>query len=159
MIEYVKKRAALGANFHRTDWNALPNKPAPSAVCRRRMASLNSCMQFRKAVLKLCNILSERYSKHLDKFHNKSILNEDHRVMVRNNVSAETSSEKDSDGQQQSQEINPEDQWDNFNNKDIKMALDKVLRHKRTARLDADRDIRSLPDKLSYFDVDGEENV
>lgn len=153
MIEYVKKRAALGANFHRTDWNTLPNKPAPPAVCRRRMASLNSCMQFRKAVLKLCNILSERYAKHLDKFQNKSILNEEHRV------SAENCSEKDSDGQQQSQEINPEDQWDNFNNKNIKMALDEVLRHKRTAKLDADRDICSLPDKLSHFHVDGEKNV
>lgn len=159
MIEYVKKRAALGANFHRTDWNALPNKPAPPAVCRRRMASLNSCMQFRKAVLKLCNILSERYAKHLDKYQNKSILNGEHRVMVRNNVSDEFSSEKDSDGQQQSQEINPEDQWDNFNNKDIKMALDEVLCHKRTAKLDAHIDIRSLPDKLSHFHVDGEQNV
>lgn len=155
MIEYVRKRAELGANFHRTDWNALPNKPAPPAVCRKRMASLNSCMQFRKAVLKLCNILTERYAKYLDKFQNK--FSEEHRVMVRNNVSDE--SEKDSNGQQQSQEINPEDQWDNFNNKDIKMALDEVLQHKWTAKLDAHRDIRSLPDKLSHFHMDGEQNV
>ncbi|KAK1389808.1 hypothetical protein POM88_017986 [Heracleum sosnowskyi] len=124
------------------------------------MASLNSCMQFRKALLKLCNILTERYAKHLNKFQKKSIiLDGEHSVMVRNNVSAENSSEKDSDGQQQSQEINPEDQWDNFNNNDIKMALDEVLRHKRTAKLDAHRDICSLPDKLSHGHVDREYNV
>ena len=159
MIEYAKKRAALGANFHRTDWKALPNKPAAPAVCRRRMALLNTCMEFRKAVLKLCNILTERYANHLEKLQNESKLNGEHGVMVCNHKSAEYSSRKDSESQQQSRDINPEDQWDNFNNKDVKMALDNALRHKHTAKLDAHREIHSVPDQFSHFHMEGEQNV
>uniref|UniRef100_A0A161ZTH2 Uncharacterized protein n=1 Tax=Daucus carota subsp. sativus TaxID=79200 RepID=A0A161ZTH2_DAUCS len=158
VIEYAKKRAALGANFHRTDWKALPNKPAAPAVCRRRMALLNTCMEFRKAVLKLCNILTERYANHLEKLQNESKLNGEHGVMVCNHKSAEYSSREDSESQQQSRDINPEDQWDNFNNKDVKMALDNALRHKRTAKLDAHREIHSVPDQFSHFHMEGEQN-
>lgn len=150
VMEYVRERAALGANFHRIDWNSLTNLPASPAVCRRRMALLNSSIQFRKAVLKLCNILTERYAKHLNKLQNKSILDGECRVMVRNKASAGYNSGKDPDGLQQSQEKNPEDQWDDFSNKDVKMAFEEALRHKRTAKLDVHREIHSVSDEFSH---------
>lgn len=159
MIEYVRERAALGAKFHRIDWNALTNLPASPAVCRRRMALLNSSIQFRKAVLKLCNILAERYAKHLSKLQNKSVLDGEHRAMVRNNASAGYNSGKDYDGLRQSREINPEDQWDDFNNKDVKIAFDEALRHKRTAKLDVHREMHSVSDEFSNLREDGEQNV
>lgn len=158
-MEYVRERAALGANFHRIDWNALTNLPASPAVCKRRMAILNSSIQFRKAVLKLCNILTERYAKHLNKLQNKSILDGECRVMVRNNASAGYNSGKDSDGLQQRQGINPEDQWDDFNNKDVKTAFDEALLHKRAAKLDVHREIHSVSDEFSHPREDGEQNV
>ncbi|XP_017252944.1 uncharacterized protein LOC108223286 isoform X2 [Daucus carota subsp. sativus] len=140
VIEYVRERATLGANFHRIDWNGLTNLPASPAVCKRRMTVLNSSIQFRKAMLKLCNILTERYAKHLSKLQNKSVLDGECRVMVRNNAFAGNNSGKDSDGQ-----INLEDQWDDFNNEDVKMAFDEALRHKRTAKLDVHRETHSGP--------------
>ncbi|KAK1358500.1 B-block binding subunit of TFIIIC [Heracleum sosnowskyi] len=158
VMEYVRERAALGANFHRIDWNALTNLPASPAVCKRRMAILNSSIQFRKAVLKLCNILTERYAKHLSELQNKSVLDGECREMMRNNASAGHNSRKDSDGLQQSQEINPEDHWDDFNNKDVKMAFDEALRHKRTAKLDVHREIHSVSDEFSHPREDGEQN-
>lgn len=153
MIEYVRERAALGANFHRIDWNALTNLPASPAVCRRRMAILNSSIQFRKAVLKLCNILTERYAKHLNKLQNKPVLDGECRVLVRNNASAGYNSGNGL------QEINPEDQWDDFNNKDVKIAFDEALRKKRTAKLDVHREMHSVSDEFSNLREDGEQNV
>lgn len=74
--------------------------------------------------------------------------------MVRNNAFAGNNSGKDSDGQ-----INLEDQWDDFNNEDVKMAFDEALRHKRTAKLDVHRETHSVCDAFSNLQEDGEHNV
>ncbi|KAK1284996.1 hypothetical protein QJS10_CPB20g00191 [Acorus calamus] len=65
VIQYAKYRAVLGAKFHRVDWASLADLPAPPDTCRRRMAALNSNLNVRKAVMKLCNVLGERYAKYL----------------------------------------------------------------------------------------------
>lgn len=159
MIEYARHRAALGANFHRTDWTALPNIPASPDACRRRMAVLNSNIQFRKAVMRLCNILTERYAKHLNKFQNKSLCDEECRVMVRNSSSAENYNENVSDGHEQSQDLHSEECWDDFNNEKIVVALDEVLRHKRMAKLVAPREVYSVSDDCSDPNLDAERHV
>ncbi|KAI3737738.1 hypothetical protein L2E82_27750 [Cichorium intybus] len=58
VIEYVRHRASVGAKFHRAEWTSLQNLPAPPETCRRRMSTLNRNNQFRKAIMRLCNMLS-----------------------------------------------------------------------------------------------------
>ncbi|KAM7507611.1 hypothetical protein LguiA_018064 [Lonicera macranthoides] len=136
VIEYVRYRAVLGAKFNRVDWPSLRNLPAPPNTCKRRMALLNSCIQFRKSAMRLCNMLSERYSKYLDKFQNKSLSKGDCRVMVRNCSSGKDCSRNISNIREHTEEFDSEATWDDFNNINIKMALDEVLLYKRMAKLD-----------------------
>ncbi|KVH97941.1 hypothetical protein Ccrd_023861, partial [Cynara cardunculus var. scolymus] len=114
VIEYVRNRAALGAKFHGTDWASLQSLPASPHTCKRRMSTLNSNKKFRKAVKTFCNMLSSRYAKHLENSNNKPL--DDH-----------------------TNDSNFEERWDDFDNEDIKMVLDGVLRYKQTAKSEADK--------------------
>ncbi|PHT66729.1 hypothetical protein T459_31154 [Capsicum annuum] len=58
VIEYARDRAALGAKFNRVDWGKLQNLPAPPGACRRRIASLRRSQEFKKSVMRLCNVLN-----------------------------------------------------------------------------------------------------
>ncbi|KVH97943.1 hypothetical protein Ccrd_023863 [Cynara cardunculus var. scolymus] len=130
VIEYVRNRAALGAKFHCTDWVSLHNLPAPPHTCRRRMSTLNRNHQFRKAVMRLCNMLSVRYVKHLENSKNKPL--GDH-----------------------TNDFNIEERWDDFDNKDIKMVLDEVLSYKQTAKSEAKKGARYIS-KYNQTDVGAE---
>lgn len=127
VIEYVRNRAALGAKFHSTDWVSLQSLPAPPHTCRRRMSTLNRNNQFRKAVMRLCNMLSARYAKHLENSKNKPL--GDH-----------------------TNDFNIEERWDDFDNKDIKMVLDEVLSYKQTAKSEAKKGARYIS-KYTQTDV------
>lgn len=131
VIEYAKHRAALGAKFHRADWVSISNLPAPPDTCKRRMALLNSYVPFRKAVMKLCTILSEHYAKYLEKFQDKTLNHGDSGGMVRDPAFTEDSlySSAEMPGK-----------WANFDDNIIKAALDDVLRCKRMAKMEAVRD-------------------
>lgn len=127
MIEYARYRAARGANFHRADWIAISNLPAPSEACKRRMALLNSFIPFREAVMKLCTMLSEQYVKYLDKFQDKTLSPADSGKMIRGPTSGEASAEG-------------LERWASFDDDVIKVALDDVLRCRRMAKMDSARD-------------------
>ncbi|KAJ1411476.1 hypothetical protein SESBI_21175 [Sesbania bispinosa] len=133
VIQYVRHRAALGAKYHRIDWASVPNLPAPPSTCMRRMISLNGNLRFRKAVNRLCNLLSERYAKQLEKCQNLSLNKDDCRQFVRPQSSKGVLSPDD---EIQMTSLN-EEAWDDFENKSIKAALDEVLRCKMMAKLDA----------------------
>ncbi|PIN22319.1 hypothetical protein CDL12_04982 [Handroanthus impetiginosus] len=128
VIEYAKYRAALGAKFHRVEWASISNLPAPPDTCKRRMALLNSYAPFRKAVMKLCNILAERYAKYLEKYQDKMLNHGDPGQMV-SCPAFEEDSLSSSAGK-----------WADFDENIIKIALDDVLRFKRTAKLAAVQD-------------------
>ncbi|KAJ9559703.1 hypothetical protein OSB04_004863 [Centaurea solstitialis] len=130
VIEYVRNRAALGAKFHGTDWTLIQSLPAPPNTCRRRISTLNRNNQFRKAVMRLCNMLSVRYAKHLENSKNKPL--GDH-----------------------TNDRNIEEQWDDFDIKDIRIALDEVLQYKQVTKLKATKGAQYIS-KYSQTDVGAE---
>ncbi|KAD2021891.1 hypothetical protein E3N88_42009 [Mikania micrantha] len=132
VIEYVKHRAALGAKFHRVDWSSLRSLPAPPETCRRRMTILNRNKQFRKALMRFCNMLSVRYARHLEASKNRSV-GDNCRVVI-----------KEHDFIDQTNDVNREERWDDFDNKDILMVLDEVLKYKQVAKMEATKSTRYI---------------
>lgn len=129
MIEYACHRAALGAKFHRTDWGSIQSLPAPPDASKRRMAMLNRSIKFRKAIMRLCNILANRYAKHLEKYQNNFSNQAGEKVLVREHPA----------GEDNANEFEFEEQWDNFENDDVKIALNDVLRCKMAAKLEVNK--------------------
>ncbi|XP_027105521.1 uncharacterized protein [Coffea arabica] len=143
VIEYVRNRALLGAKYHRTDWGSLSNLPAPPETCRRRMAMLNSTPQFRKAVLRLCNMLAERYEKYLEKYQKNSLNLDDGRPLVREAMMVGDCNENLFDCFEHGKELKSHIRWDNFDDCNIKIALDDVLRYKTIAKSNTSKQVDS----------------
>ncbi|THG08515.1 hypothetical protein TEA_002148 [Camellia sinensis var. sinensis] len=155
VMEYVRYRAALGAKFHRTDWSSLLDLPAPPDACRRRMALLNSDSKFRSSVMRLCNMLSERYAKHLERLQNKSLNHGDYSVIVRDSLFGKDCHKNFSSSVERNEELGFEERWDDFNDENIKKALDEVIRCKWMAKLDASKRGGSGAEEWSYLDAEG----
>ncbi|KAK7355373.1 hypothetical protein VNO80_14628 [Phaseolus coccineus] len=136
VIQYVKHRAVLGAECHRVDWRSISDLPTSPIACMRRMTLLNANLMFRKAVNKLCNILSERYAKHLQKSQNMPLNSDECKQFVRSQSYEGISNNSSPDVEIQKRSLNRE-AWDDFENKNIKTALEEILRHKIIAKLDA----------------------
>ncbi|XP_057453940.1 uncharacterized protein LOC130745606 isoform X3 [Lotus japonicus] len=136
VIQYVRHRAALGVKYHRIEWASLSDLPAPPRTCRRRMNLLNGNLRFRKAVNKLCNMLSERYAKQLEKSQNLSLNKDDCRQFVRPQSSKGVQNILSPAVEIQTTSLNGE-AWDDFENKSIKTALDEIFRCKMMAKLEA----------------------
>ncbi|XP_023734355.2 uncharacterized protein LOC111882227 [Lactuca sativa] len=136
VIEYIRHRAALGAKFHRVEWSSLENLPAPPETCRRRMSALNRNNQFRKAVMRLCNMLSVRYAKHLEYSKNKTLIHnrKPPDVVIH-----------------PSNELDVDEKWDDFDNKDIKISLDEVLQYKQISKSAATKGGSNCP-RFNEFD-------
>lgn len=133
-MQYVKHRAALGAKYHRTDWASVSDLPAPPSTCRKRMTTLNHNIRFREAVMRLCNMLGERYTKHLEKSQNMSLNKDESRKFVRS-PSKKGIHIISHNVETQATNLS-EEAWDDFENKSIKTALDEVLRCKKMAKLE-----------------------
>ncbi|XP_014520601.1 uncharacterized protein LOC106777531 isoform X1 [Vigna radiata var. radiata] len=136
VIQYVKHRAVLGAKYHRVDWTLISDLPTSPSACMRRMNLLNANMRFRKAVNKLCNILSERYAEHLQKSQNMSLNSDECKEFVRSQSCRGISNNSSPDVEIQMRSLNRE-AWDDFENKNIKKALEEILHCKMMAKLDA----------------------
>ncbi|OWM79883.1 hypothetical protein CDL15_Pgr001526 [Punica granatum] len=108
VMQYVRYHAAKGANFRATEWSLIPDLPATPRRCLKRMASLKLNFNFREALMQLCNMLSERFVKHLEE-------NQKFTGMER-------------------------PRWDDFNDKNIKAALEMVLQHKQGGKCKISRD-------------------
>ncbi|XP_073118561.1 uncharacterized protein [Henckelia pumila] len=132
VIEYARHRAALGAKFHRLNWVSIPNLPAPPDTCKRRMALLKTSDSSRKALMKLCTLLAERYSEYLKQYQDKSLNCRDSEMMVRDYASVE-------DGQRSS--VLESWKWDDFDANSVKVTLDNVLRHKRMAKMESVKEV------------------
>ncbi|KAH9605703.1 hypothetical protein KSS87_015506 [Heliosperma pusillum] len=101
IVQYARQKAIQGAR-RGTDWALVSDLPADTTTCRRRLASLRSDM-FRKSLMRLCNLLTQRYAQHVDR-ERKLRLNDC------------------------SEELNPPiKQWDDFEDSKIKVSLHDVL--------------------------------
>lgn len=156
-MQYVRHRAALGAKFHRVDWSSLSDLPGPPGLCRKRMAKLNTNIRFRKAVMRLCNMLSQQYANHLEKMPNKLLTFEDCRH-VRGSLAG--LNKKLPDGVEHAEVSNSEGgKWDDFEDKNIKNALDEVIQCKWMSKVDALKQVRFLSEESSNLNMDAEGNV
>ncbi|XP_038903737.1 uncharacterized protein LOC120090216 isoform X2 [Benincasa hispida] len=130
IIQYVRYRAARGTRFSRTNWCSISNLPAPPGTCRKRIAWLNGSVRFRKLVMRLCNILGKRYVKYLEKSKNASVHQDDPKLILTSlkgkglNICGSKHHSEDA-----------QEQWDDFDDKDVKMALDEVLHFKKMTML------------------------
>lgn len=156
-MQYVRHRAALGAKFHRIDWSSLPDLPGPPGPCGKRMASLNTNIKFRKAVMRLCNMLSQRYANHLEKTPNK-LLNLDDCRQVRGSLAG--LNKNLSVGVEHAEASNSEgERWDDFEDKNIKIALDEVIQCKWMSKVESLKQVRTLSEEWSNLNMDAEGNV
>lgn len=159
MIQYVRYRAALGAKYHRTDWASLGDLPAPPSTCKKRMALLNSNRKFRKALMRLCNMLTERYAKHLEKAQNSSLNKDDCRLLVRSSL-VEGLNRNFSNGEEHIQEMGLEEKpWYDIDDKSIKTALDEVIWYKRMAKLETSKKVGSAYEEWSDLSRNDEKYV
>lgn len=124
VMQYARHRAISGARFYRVDWTSLSDLPALPATCCRRMALLNSNCNIRRAVMRLCNLLGERYAMYLGRMR---MIDEKEPVSQNSILAHESYSESNL-----SQYF-----WDNFEDPDVKIAVDEVLRYKRLAKFES----------------------
>nr|XP_043629870.1 uncharacterized protein LOC122601168 [Erigeron canadensis] len=99
------------------------------------MSTLNRNKQFRKAVMKFCNMLSMRYAKHLETSKNNS-LGDGCRVIIQDQNAPQVVNH--------TKDFCMEERWDDFDDKDIKMLLDEVLKYKQIAKLEATKGARYI---------------
>ncbi|XP_077214427.1 uncharacterized protein LOC143849324 isoform X2 [Tasmannia lanceolata] len=148
VIQYARHRAALGAKYNRADWASVPDLPALPETCRRRMSILNSNLDVRRAVLKLCNLLGERYAKDLGNVQKKKQMSCDIVGPIVQELSLEESLTKSFDVLENSVELDSQEyRWDDFENENVKLAVDDVFRYRRMARLETPKRVVSRTEK------------
>ncbi|KAL5708625.1 hypothetical protein ACHQM5_019399 [Ranunculus cassubicifolius] len=142
VIQYVRNRAVLGPRHHRTEWASHPDLPASPDACRRRMHIIKKSPMVRKAVMRLCTLLGDRYACHLVKSQEKELLicNSSRHILQKCSTVAAPQREI-------LEENLKEQQWDDFEDENIKAALSEVLRCKQLARLEFSRRSGSTPKK------------
>ncbi|XP_068654207.1 uncharacterized protein [Aristolochia californica] len=146
VMQYTRHRAALGAKFNRVDWASVSDLPAPPDTCRRRMSALKNDSNVRRAVLNLCNFLSERYAVHLS-LHEKE--QSAHDCAIEDSVAHSKASQPNTLGSQ----------WDDFEDPTIKMALDEVLLCKQMAKGESSKRVGLRHEKeWPYFPLTTEMN-
>ncbi|KAM3324940.1 putative protein isoform X1 [Capsicum chacoense] len=141
VIEYARHRAALGANFNRVDWGKLQNLPAPPGACRRRIASLRRSQEFRKSVMRLCNVLSKRYVDYLEKSKDKTLNHEGHLAT-------------DCYCFKQTSNFLSQEPWDNFDEANVKLALEDALRCKKLSKSETSKAAQPFFDNCSDVNTD-----
>lgn len=127
---YTRYRAARGARSSRVDWNSLSDLPASPAACCRRMSDLRAKMYIRLAVSQICNLLGIRYAKHLER----------ERISKAKGLLSQVSdSNKENCVDSDSEQLN----WDNFEDQEIRGALDEVLEFIQLEKMDRTKQISS----------------
>ncbi|BAF09421.1 uncharacterized protein [Oryza sativa Japonica Group] len=130
LMIYTRSRATLGAVSHRVDWNSLSDLPAPPAACRRRIAYLRKKTNIRPAVSRVCDLLGIRYARYLEK---------EKRWKLRGLPSEISNSSHDNCVDPDSEQFF----WDNFEDPEIKSALDEVLEFIRVEKMEQTKRVGS----------------
>ncbi|KAI5020673.1 hypothetical protein ZWY2020_045561 [Hordeum vulgare] len=103
LMAYTRYRTRRGAKISRVAWNSISDLPALPAACCKRMSTLRAKTNIRTAVNRICNILAIRYKRS--------------KAKELSNSSYENSADSDSE------QFN----WDNFDDPEIRNALDEIL--------------------------------
>lgn len=122
------------------------------------MAWLNGSVRFRKLVMRLCNILGKRYVKYLEKSKNESVHQDDPKLILTSSQGKDLN-RNSSDSEQYSEMDPQEEQWDDFDAKDVKMALDEVLHYKKMTMLEDSKRVGSVYGDFLDANVTAEEHV
>lgn len=94
-------------------------------------------------------MLGERYAKHLEKTQNSSLNKDDRRLLLRSSP-MEGLNQIFANGDEHAGEAGCEEKsWDDINDKNIKIALDEVIRYKRMAKLEASKRVGSTYEEWS----------
>ncbi|CAH2037163.1 unnamed protein product [Thlaspi arvense] len=146
LSQYVRLRAARGANLPGVSWASVSVEelPAPRESCKRRIQILMKNDKFRKAVMRLCNLLSERYAKHLETKQKCLPESNSSHVLVR--YSSQEIGGTDSGCVEQ-------EKWDDFSEKSISQAFNEVLELKKMAKLVAPKRTRPATREWSSRDI------
>ncbi|EEE64746.1 hypothetical protein OsJ_19602 [Oryza sativa Japonica Group] len=106
------------------------NLTASPAACCRRMSDLRAKMYIRLAVSQICNLLGIRYAKHLER----------ERISKAKGLLSQVSdSNKENCVDSDSEQLN----WDNFEDQEIRGALDEVLEFIQLEKMDRTKQISS----------------
>ncbi|KAK4781152.1 hypothetical protein SAY87_017258 [Trapa incisa] len=144
VIQYIRHRAVRGAKFQRADWGSLSNLPAPPSACGKRLATLKKNRVFRKALMKLLNIVSKRYVKHLKKLHGH--IGDGCISFIRSSLKG------DGDRNISIEAQLTEEEWDDFSCPSINKLIEEVLRCKKITKLHASEEVQS--DSSLHTNVD-----
>ncbi|XP_002521337.2 uncharacterized protein LOC8284661 isoform X1 [Ricinus communis] len=150
LIQYTRHRAVLGSKINRIDWNKVPDLPAPPKACAKRVSSLKRNIQFRKALMNLCTMLSKRYAKHLQKTQSTYLNNSGSQVLVRCSTTVDSFSNDIENAEGAGFE---EEQWDDFSDKNIKQAFEGVLLYKQIAKMQASKGFGTASEELSNLNT------
>ncbi|KAJ6799562.1 uncharacterized protein M6B38_364900 [Iris pallida] len=137
IMRYVRIRVVKGARFHHVDWFSLADLPALPGTCRRRMAALRRDKSIRSAIMKLCNLLADRYTRHLDTLEKGTPSQNDGMSVQRADLDEFLTSDAENSSVSG---IQPKC-WDDFSDPDIEIAVNEILRCKRMAKLERARRI------------------
>lgn len=119
---YTTYRTIRGAKISRVDWNSISDLPAPPAACCKRMSTLRANTNIRIAVNRICNILAIRYDRYLETERSKAekLLSQIAICSCKN-----------------SEQIN----WDNFDDMEIRSAVDEILEFIRVGKMSQTKQI------------------
>ncbi|TXG46422.1 hypothetical protein EZV62_028079 [Acer yangbiense] len=137
VIEYVKRRVAIGPKYNRVKWTLLSNLPAPPKACKRRMSSLIENKKVREVLMKLCNMLSERYVKHLEKTQSNDDCRSLENAFPGKVITRAMPPHTEDAGFEKNH-------WDDFDDINIKRVLEGVLKLKQMAKLEASTRVGSV---------------
>ncbi|CAN8292862.1 unnamed protein product [Cochlearia groenlandica] len=132
--QYARHRAARGPKFPGVYWSFVRELPAPRRACKRRVQNLRKNRKLRNAVDILCNLLSDRYAKHLKKKQKRLPESTSSHVLVR--YLSQSIDGNDSGCVEHGKDIcSDEEKWDDFSDKSISQAFNDVLELKKMAKL------------------------
>ncbi|KAF0902551.1 hypothetical protein E2562_018050 [Oryza meyeriana var. granulata] len=118
LMIYTKYCTTHGAEISCVDWNSISDLPAPPAACCKRMSNLRAKTNIRTAVSRICNVLVIRYDKYCER---------ETRSKAKGIPNSSYKNSADSDSEQF--------HWDNFDDPEIRSALDEVLEFIRVGKM------------------------
>lgn len=104
-------------------------------------------------------MISERYAKFLEKTQNRSPRNDDCRLLLRVSAGEDHNGNVPNNSNHNQVTGVQEEPWDDFDDNNIKKALEEVLHYKRISKLDASKQIGPTCEDWSDRNTNSEEYV
>lgn len=104
-------------------------------------------------------MIGERYAKFLEKTQNRSLTKDDCRLLLRGSSGEDNDRNLPNISNHNQGTGVQEEPWDDFDDNNIKRALEEVLHYKRMAKLDASKRVGSTCQDWSDLNTNAEEYV